>query len=62
MSKLTNAKEVAQYLNITESTVYRLTKEGKLPGMKIGNQWRYDMEVIIDLFKKGTMPKEDKEK
>ena len=29
---IVSAKEVAEFLSITEGTVYRLAKEGKLPG------------------------------
>jgi excisionase family DNA binding protein len=34
-------KEVADYLKLTEGTLYRLTQEGKLRGFKVGNSWRF---------------------
>lgn len=33
-------REVADYLKVTERTLYRLVQEGKLPAFKVGNSWR----------------------
>jgi excisionase family DNA binding protein len=33
--------EVSAYLKIAESTVYRLVKERRLPGRKVGGAWRF---------------------
>ena len=38
--------EVAQYLKIAERTAYGWVKEGKLPGFKVGNAWRFDKADI----------------
>lgn len=32
--------EVAKYLRVNFQTVYRALREGKLPGCKVGRQWR----------------------
>ena len=32
-------KEVADYLNIKEQTVYRLVQTGKIPAVKFGGSW-----------------------
>jgi excisionase family DNA binding protein len=45
--KIVTAKEVAHFLKLTESTVYALAAEGKLPGFRIGNSWRFDMDEIL---------------
>jgi len=39
-------KEVAQYLKVHTSTVYRLVQSGELPGFKIGGDWRFNKESI----------------
>lgn len=44
---IATAKEVAHFLKLTESTVYTLAAEGKLPGFRIGNSWRFDMDEIL---------------
>ena len=35
------AEEVAEYLRIHPYTVRRLARENKLPGFKVGGQWRF---------------------
>ena len=39
-------KEVADYLRLAESTVYRLVKKGSLPGRKLGGNWRFSRRGI----------------
>jgi excisionase family DNA binding protein len=51
MANIVTAKEVGQYLKLTESTIYKLASEGELPGFKVGKSWRFDMEEIIRLIK-----------
>ena len=38
--------EVAKYLDLTVSTVYRLVKRGAIPGFKVGGQWRFSRENL----------------
>jgi excisionase family DNA binding protein len=33
--------EVAKYLRVHKSTVYRMAREGTIPSTKIANQWRF---------------------
>ena len=33
--------EVAKYLRVHKSTVYRMAREGTIPSTKISNQWRF---------------------
>lgn len=40
--ELMTLAEVAEYLKIAERTAYGWVKEGKLPGFKLGNTWRFD--------------------
>jgi len=39
-------KEVASYLRVNEYTVYRLVTQRKLPGVKVGSQWRFKRSVL----------------
>lgn len=48
---IVTAKEVGQILKLTESTIYKLVSNGKLPGFKIGDSWRFDMDEIFRLIK-----------
>ncbi len=38
--------ELAEYLKISRSMIYRLLKRGELPGFKIGSDWRFNAEEI----------------
>lgn len=40
------ARELAEYIKIHEKTVIKQAQEGKLPGIKIGNQWRFHIDAI----------------
>ena len=40
------ATEVAAYLRIHRSTVYRLLRNNQLPAFKIGSDWRFVRESI----------------
>ena len=39
MANIVTAKELGQYLKLSESTIYKLAAEGELPGFKIGDSW-----------------------
>jgi len=39
-------KEVANYLRIHPSTVYKLVKEHRIPAFRIGSDWRFQIEAI----------------
>lgn len=43
----------AEYLHITRATLYKLAKEKKIPGLKIGGQWRFSRERLDELFSDG---------
>jgi len=38
--------ELAQYLKIPKSTLYKLAQEGKVPAQKVGRHWRFRKEAI----------------
>ncbi len=54
MGKILTAKEVAEYLQLTEITIYKYATEGKIPGHKIGSRWRFEKEKIDELLKNGN--------
>ena len=51
MTKIVTAKEVGEYLKLSDSTVYKLASTGELPGFKIGDSWRFDMDEILKLIR-----------
>jgi excisionase family DNA binding protein len=38
--------ELSEYLRIHKSTIYRMLKEGKLPGFRVGSEWRFHLDAI----------------
>ncbi len=40
-SGILTIKEVAEYLKVTERTIYRLAAAKKIPGFKLGGTWRF---------------------
>lgn len=38
--------ELAEYLQVAKSTLYKLAQEGKVPGQKVGKHWRFRKEAI----------------
>jgi excisionase family DNA binding protein len=51
MTNLITAKELGQYLKLSEATIYKLALTGQLPGFKIGDSWRFDLDEIFKLIK-----------
>jgi excisionase family DNA binding protein len=47
MAKFLTAKELSHYLKLSDSTIYKLAAEGELPGFKIGDSWRFDLDEIM---------------
>ena len=39
-------EELASYLKIPKSTLYKLVQEGRIPGQKLGKQWRFANRAI----------------
>ncbi len=36
-------EEVAERFGVNPTTIYRLAQAGKLPGIKVGKQWRFSV-------------------
>jgi excisionase family DNA binding protein len=47
--------ELADYLKLSKSSLYKLAQAGKVPGQKIGRHWRFHKEAI-DLWLKERKP------
>ena len=51
MGQILTTKELAEYLKLTEVTIYKYATEGKIPGFKVGSRWRFDKDQIDELMK-----------
>jgi len=53
-------KQLAEYLSVNDRTVLKLVSDGALPGVKVGNQWRFRKAMIdtwLDDQMLGVMPR-----
>ena len=48
--RLLTVSEVADFLRINKSTVYRMAKQGRLPATRVGRQWRFRKSVLDSLL------------
>jgi excisionase family DNA binding protein len=53
-SEIMTAKQLAGYLQMSQITVCRLAREKKLPGLKIGKEWRFQKELVDRLIASGS--------
>jgi len=44
--RLMTVRQLAAYLSVNERTVLKLVSDGALPGVKVGNQWRFRKAMI----------------
>ena len=49
--------ELAAYLKLSKSTLYQFARAGKVPGVKIGEQWRFQKSAIDEWMRSKTTPK-----
>ena len=46
MDKWLTLEQIAKYLQISESSIYKMAQGGKIPAYKVGRQWRFRKEEI----------------
>ena len=57
MAEIMTVEEVADYLRVTEKTIYRLLKQGKIPSAKVGRQWRFQKSSIDEWLQQNSVRK-----
>jgi excisionase family DNA binding protein len=51
VGQVLTAQELAKYLKLTEVTIYKYAKEGKIPACRVGSRWRFDKDKVDELLK-----------
>ena len=46
MATVMTLEEVAQFLHVHPSTIYRMLKKRNIPAFKVGSDWRFNQESI----------------
>lgn len=44
--KLLTVEDLAEYLQVSTKTIYRMLRRGRVPCYRVGNQWRFRKETI----------------
>ena len=52
--EIMTVKQIAQYLQMDEHTIYRLARSGQIPAIKIAGQWRFKKDVIDKWINEGS--------
>jgi excisionase family DNA binding protein len=52
VGQILTTKELAEYLKLTQVTIYKYVCEGKIPGFKVGSRWRFDKDQIDELLRR----------
>jgi len=45
-NEVMTVNEVAEYLRVHNSTIYRLLKAGRIPAFHVGSDWRFNRKQI----------------
>lgn len=59
--ELLNIKQVQEILGVSERTVFRLIKDKKLEGFKVGREWRFEPSDIDNFISRQRREAEEKE-
>jgi len=51
--------EAAEYLSIHVRTIYRLAKNGEIPGRKVGGSWRFKKDALDEWLSGRENPASD---
>ena len=52
-------KQVAEYLKVTDRTIYKLAAAKKIPAFKVGGTWRFSRADIIHWIEQQTSVKQN---
>jgi len=46
MERWLTLEQIAEYLQMSTSSIYKMAQKGKIPAYKVGRQWRFRKEEI----------------
>jgi len=61
VERLLTVTEVAQYLRLSNMTVYRLIRQGQLPAMRVGRSWRVREDDLTEFLAHAEHDQDDPE-
>ncbi len=58
--KIMNVEELAKFFGVSNQTIWRWCKAGKLPAFKIGSQWKIRQSDINKIINQKIIKKDDR--
>ena len=58
MLEVLTAKEAAEFLRLSESSVLRQAREGTLPAARVGRTWRFSRRLLLEWIEKASITEE----
>lgn len=62
LDKVLTIEELAAYLKISKSSLYKLAQKGEVPGQKVGKHWRFRRDTIDQWLAESTPAGKRKDK
>ncbi|MFP4082417.1 MAG: helix-turn-helix domain-containing protein [Candidatus Aminicenantes bacterium] len=59
MDKWLTLEQIAEYLQMSTSSIYKMAQSGKIPSYKVGRQWRFKKEEIDRWVEKQKSKRKD---
>lgn len=53
MPEVLTVDELASYLRLSKSSLYKLLQQGKVPGVKVGKHWRFPKRSVVAWLERG---------
>jgi excisionase family DNA binding protein len=50
--RLLSIRDVANYLGVSERTVFRMMHANEISGVKVGNRWRFNPDVVKEYLQR----------
>jgi excisionase family DNA binding protein len=44
--RILTLSELSEHLHVSKTTIYKMLRERKLPGFRVGHEWRFHFDAI----------------
>lgn len=61
MGKLMTIKELAEYSQLEEYTIYKMARKGEIPAYKVAGRWRFKKEMIEEWLEQKLVSTSEKD-
>jgi excisionase family DNA binding protein len=59
LDRLLTVKEVAAMLRVSAQTLYKMLEQGRIPALRVGNQWRFERQKVQEWLERGGAGSDD---